>query len=206
MHFCFLFLLFSHTTANDFTLQLRSQKPTEHNPKQFRHWVENQTWKPQQTAIVVCDFWDQHHCLNAVRRMKEFGPRLNRLIIAARDQGATIIHSPSDCMPAYSEHPSRKRAATTPFTKSPKGIQHWCSRISPEEQAVYPIDQSDGGEDDDPKEHQQWSEHLKSLGRNPNLPWKRQNQMIPIDPKLDYITDKGQEVWNILQARQIRNV
>ena len=27
--------------------------------------------KPAETAVIVCDVWDAHHCLNAVRRVKE---------------------------------------------------------------------------------------------------------------------------------------
>lgn len=187
-------------------LSLRSRVPAESNPRQYQFKFENQSWKPAETAIIVCDFWDYHHCLNAVRRMKEFGPRLNRVINQARGQGITIIHSPSDCMPAYRDHPARLRATAVPFSPAAKEIQSWCSRIPAEAAASYPIDQSDGGEDDDPAEHQAWATKLKSLGRNPNMPWAKQNEMIPINAKRDFISDDGQEVWNILQARQIKNV
>src|SRR5688500_19704306 len=27
-----------------------------------------ESWDPKKTAIIVCDVWDSHHCLNAVRR------------------------------------------------------------------------------------------------------------------------------------------
>ncbi len=76
-------------------------------------------WDSQQTAIIVCDFWDYHHCLNAVRRMEQFGPRLNQVLAEARRKGATIIHSPSDCMPAYESHPARSRARQAPITPYP---------------------------------------------------------------------------------------
>lgn len=199
-------LLTGFTQGEEITVELRSQKKTEIHADRFQYSTTTQTWKASETAIIVCDFWDHHHCLNAVRRMKEFGPRLNRLIQQSRDQGMTIIHSPSDCMPAYQQHPARKRALAAPFSTAPQGIVHWCSRIPAEEQAAYPIDQSDGGEDDDPAEHRQWARELEALGRNPNLPWKKQNSMIPIDAPRDYISDRGQEVWNVLQAKKIKNV
>ncbi len=151
--------------------------------------------------------WDYHHCLNAVRRLSEFAPRLDKLLKTAREQGVTIIHSPSSCMDAYVDHPARNRAIGLGVVdKLPQDIKSWCSRIPSEEQAVYPIDQSDGGEDDDPKEHAEWAAKLKAMGRNPKAPWKAQSDLITIDAKRDYITDRGEEVWSILQRRGIQNV
>ncbi len=46
----------------------------------------------------------------------------------------------------------------------------------------------------------------KSLGRNPNTPWKQQTDLIKIDDAADFISDRGDEVWNILQHRGIKNV
>ena len=45
-----------------------------------------------------------------------------------------------------------------------------------------PIDQSDGGEDDEPAEHAQWVETLKSMGKNPRAPWTREIDVLSIDP------------------------
>ena len=168
--------------------------------------VENR-WDFAHTAVIVCDVWDAHHCLNAVRRLEEFAPRMNDVLKAARQCGATIIHSPSDCMAAYETHAARKRAIAAPAAKNmPKDIEHWCSRIPSEEQAVYPIDQSDGGEDDDPAEHAEWAAKLKAMGRNPGMPWKTQSKLIEIDAEHDIISDRGDEVWNVLESRGIKNV
>ena len=46
-----------------------------------------QRWTPKQTAVIVCDMWDAHHCLNAVRRAEEMAPRMNDFLKAARDRG-----------------------------------------------------------------------------------------------------------------------
>ena len=53
-----------------------------------------------------------------------------------------------------------------------------CSRIPAEERGRYPIDQSDGGEDDDLAEHRAWAEKLQGLGRNPPAPWKKQTDLL----------------------------
>lgn len=185
---------------------LRSRVPTELNQKWHQFNYRSERWQADETAIIVCDFWDYHHCLNAVKRMKEFGPRLNRVIQNARSRGMTIIHSPSDCMDAYQDHPARLRVTALRGTNSPKNIKSWCSKIPGEERAIYPIDQSDGGEDDLPKEHQRWAEQLSEMGRNPKMPWKKQNDMIGIDEEQDFISDKGDEVWNVLKSRKIKNV
>lgn len=188
-------------------LTLRSQYETSLSTQRYHIRETKEEWAPEETAIIVCDVWDYHHCLNAVRRLEEFAPRLDNVLKVARQQGVTIIHSPSDCMPAYESHPARSRTLSVPEAKKlPHGITAWCSSIPAEEQDVYPIDQSDGGEDDDPIEHAAWAEKLVQLGRNPNMPWKRQSALITIDSDLDYISDRGDEVWNILQSHGIQNV
>lgn len=195
------------TEAADIDLTLRHQVETSEGSGRYHRTTRTESWQPEETAVIVCDVWDYHHCLNAVRRLEEFGPRLNEVLTDARRRGMTIIHSPSDCMPAYAGHPARKRAVDTPLADGlPRDIKAWCSRIPNEEQAVYPIDQSDGGEDDDPDEHAKWAAKLKALGRNPGLPWQRQSDMITIDAESDYISDRGDEVWSILEARGIKNV
>jgi nicotinamidase-related amidase/type 1 glutamine amidotransferase len=191
----------------DLSLTLRSRTETSPGSGRYHTVLKPETWDPSKTALIVCDVWDLHHCFNAVRRVEEFGPRLNEVVQDARRRGVTIIHAPSDCMAAYADHPARKRAIETPKVKDlPPDITSWCSRIPAEEQAVYPIDQSDGGEDDDPREHADWAAKLAAMGRNPRAPWKQQADLIGIDAQRDFISDKGDEVWSILQSRGIENV
>jgi type 1 glutamine amidotransferase len=87
----------------------------------------------------------------------------------------------------------------------PKEIGSWCYVIPEEQKGVYPIDQSDGGEDDDAYEHRQWAARLTAMGRNPRAPWKSQIATIEIQPG-DFISDNGEEIWSILEARGIENV
>jgi type 1 glutamine amidotransferase/nicotinamidase-related amidase len=195
------------STADDFTLQLRYQVETAPGSGRYHRLARQETWNPRETAVVVCDVWDLHHSQNAVRRLEEFAPRLDELLKETRRQGATIIHSPSDCMDAYADHPARHRAIATPKTAQlPDDIRSWCSRIPAEEQAVYPLDQSDGGDDDDPEEHKAWAAKLEKLGRDPGLPWQKQSDLITIDAEADFISDRGDEVWSILEQRGIKNV
>lgn len=167
---------------------------------------EVETWDVKQTAIVVCDMWDAHHCLNAVKRAEEMAPRMNQVLERARGQGVFIIHAPSSCMDPYRDHPGRKMMQQAPRAANlPKDISEWCRQIPSEEQGTYPIDQTDGGEDDDPVEHEQWHQRLAGMGRNPKMPWKAQLNLLKITDD-DGISDSGVEIWNALEHRGIRNV
>ena len=164
-------------------------------------------WDPAATAVIVCDMWDLHHCLNAVRRENEMAPRVNEFLVKCRDKGVLIIHAPSSCMAPYAGTPARKRAQSAPKAANlPNGIDGWCKSIPAEEKLKYPIDQTDGGEDDDPTEHAAWAAELKSKGLNPRAPWTRQIDVLKIDQERDAISDSGVEIWNLLEERKIRNV
>lgn len=188
-------------------VDLRYQQPVSPAGEQYHRLQRSESWNPQNTAVIVCDMWDSHHCVNAVRRVAELAPRIARFNEELRGRGVTIIHAPSSCMQAYANHPARQRAVATPKAVSmPTDIASWCDQIPREEAAAYPLDQAEGGEDDDPLDHQQWAERLAASGRNPKAPWQAQCADIPIDAKADFISDSGTEIWSILENRQISNV
>jgi nicotinamidase-related amidase len=193
-------------SGTDFTLSLRYRVPVAEGVDRFHTLTRSETWPAAETAVVVCDVWDSHHCLNAVRRVREMAPRMNEFLIEARRRGALIIHAPSECMQPYEGHPARRRAIDAPRAANlPADIGQWCDRIPAEEKGVYPIDQSDGGEDDDPQEHAQWRAQLQAEGRTPDAPWKKQIDLLEIRDE-DAISDRGAEVWNVLEQRGIRHV
>ncbi|MFM7148723.1 MAG: isochorismatase family protein [Gemmataceae bacterium] len=188
-------------------LKLRKREETSPGSGRFHALVKPAQWEAGKTAVIVCDMWDLHHCLNATRRGGEMAPRVDAFLKNLRDRGATVIHAPSSCMDAYKEHPSRKRAQAVPRAKNlPAAIGEWCHRIPSEEKGTYPIDQSDGGEDDDLKEHQAWAKKLAGLGRDPRAPWKSQMEALTIDPARDFVSDSGEEIWSILDQRGIDQV
>lgn len=188
-------------------LELRYQLPTSDGSPRFHRLSRAEKWNPSNTAVIVCDMWDSHHCVNAVRRVAELAPRIDRFCNVLRDQGVTIIHAPSSCMDAYRDHPARHRVATIPAAASmPEDIASWCDQIPSEEVAAYPVDQSQGGEDDDWEDHRLWAQRLESIGRNPRAPWQRQVDVIGMDEKRDFISDSGTEIWSILAFQNIQNV
>ncbi len=172
----------------------------------FRPVVRNEVWQSAETAVIVCDMWDAHHCYRAVLRENQMVPSMERLLSTVRERGVTIIHAPSSCVGAYADHPARLRTLNVPQAAPPKDINAWCHSIPAEESATYPIDQSDGGEDDTAEEHATWAVQLQARGLDPKAPWTKQHPGITIDGKLDFISDRGDEIWSILKARGIKNV
>jgi nicotinamidase-related amidase/type 1 glutamine amidotransferase len=195
---------------NSSALKLNLRRRIETSPGSGRYHTLTErdvAWDARQTAIIVCDMWDAHHCLNAVRRVNELAPRMNQVLHAARDRGALIVHAPSGCMEPYADRPGRQLAKSAPTAENlPGDIGQWCRQISSEERGAYPVDQREGGEDDDLVEHRQWHDYLASIFRNPKAPWKAQHPALEIDDSKDAISDSGVEIWNLLEQRGIKNV
>ena len=193
--------------AQTLSLQLRFQQPTSAGSDRFHRLTRSEQWDATKTAVIVCDMWDAHHCVNAVRRVAQLAPRIDAFCNELRAEGVTIIHAPSSCMAAYEKHPARLRAkAIEPAASLPPDIGSWCDQIPSEEAAAYPVDQSAGGEDDDPEDHRLWAERLTAIGRNPRAPWLSQVSAIGIDEDSDFISDSGTEIWSILESKNIQNV
>lgn len=167
---------------------------------------EDASWHPRQTAAVICDMWDLHHCKNATDRVGELAPRMNTVIGELRRRGVLIVHSPSSCLAPYENTPARQRAKSAPKASNlPGDIGEWCNRIPSEEKGKYPIDQSDGGCDTPEEPQKAWAEWLKAQGRNPGAPWKRQIDVLEIKDE-DALSDSGVEIWNLLESRGITHV
>ncbi len=196
-----------------YELTLRRQQPGAEDRAFWRSIESPAAWKASETAVIVCDVWDLHHCRRAVERLEEFAPRIAKLCDTVRAAGGTVIHAPSDCMPAYASHPARDRVLDLVDRSLPAGFEPppaakgaWCSGVGLEFLAEYPLDQSLGGEDDEPAEHAAWAAELERMGRNPKMPWKMQSPLVPIDAAADFMSDNGAEVARVLAARGIRHV
>ena len=192
-----------------FRVTLRSRQAAGEGGEEGESFLVEQrteTWKPRETAVIVCDMWDLHHCKNATERVGEMAPVMNRVLKKARGAGALIVHAPSSCMGPYKDHPARQRARSAPAAANlPSDIGEWCHRIPAEEKGTYPLDQSDGGCDSVGEPQAAFREHLVSLGKNPGAPWTRQIDTLEIHDD-DAISDSGVEIWNLLESRTIRNV
>jgi nicotinamidase-related amidase len=165
-----------------------------------------QSWKARETAVIVCDMWDHHHCPTAEKRVGELAGPMDAFLAALRKKGVLVIHAPSSCMDPYKETLARKRAQMAPQAVDlPAKIGEWCYKIPAEELGKYPIDQTDGGCDCTADEQKAHKDYLTSINRNPMAPWKRQIDAITIRDE-DAVSDSGVEIWNLLADQGIKNV
>jgi len=198
--FCIVFSVLSsfvYGMSDDKPLLLvtRSRALLDDNSGRFRVVQNKVEWNPKETAIIICDMWNQHWCKGATERVAELAPYMNDVVCEARDKSVLIIHAPSGTVGAYADHPARRRAQAAPKTVNlPDGIDKWCNWINEKEKADYPIDQSDGGCDCEPK-----------CKQGPPWPWKSQIDTIEIRNE-DAISDSGVEIWNLLEKQGIKNV
>ena len=149
-------------------------------------------WDLRRTAVVVCDMWDNHTCKSAAARVAELAPRANEVVTALRRRGAFIIHCPSDTMKFYEGTPQRTLARSAPKLATPESLR-WCV-LDPKREAPLPIDDSDGGCDDDPR---------CTYGKMPPYPWTRQHAAIVIKDG-DAVTESA-EAYYLMRQRGLTN-
>jgi len=161
---------------------------------QERVVVANSAWLPKQTAIIVIDMWDDHHCKSAAARVAEMAPAMNLALKAARSQGALIIHAPSDCADFYNDSPARKRALAAPKTKAPTKFQ-W-NYFDPKREAGLAPKLEEGGCACDTPEP--CSPSVRK--------WTKETPLLEIDGSVDVVSADGQEIFNVLKDRRIETV
>lgn len=193
---CPLFLLVLLTatpraeSAEDLVFQGRRIVRSPGDAHAWQTVYEPIRWHPSHTAAVICDMWDRHWCQGATARVAEMAPRMNRVVESLRRQGVLIIHAPSDTMKFYADTPGRKLAQAAPVATAHPPLKGWCG-LDPLREPPLPIDDSDGGCDDEPPCKQ-------------GHPWRQQIPTLQIEPQ-DAITDSA-EAFNLMRQRGITNV
>lgn len=172
------------TADRSLTLPLRSRVELFRGSGEWQPVTVEQQVPANQSALLICDMWDKHWCPQATLRCGELAEKMAPLVEAARAAGVLIIHAPSDTMDFYSEHPARLQTLGLAKTELPKTRE-----LS---DPPLPIDDSDGGCDDDP---------------SPKMykAWGRQHAAIRIDQR-DLITDDGELVYSHLQKHGIKQL
>jgi nicotinamidase-related amidase len=165
-------------------LKLRTQVEPFKGSGQFREVTLPAEFKPNETAILICDMWDKHWCPSATKRCGAIAEKMEPVLQAARAKGVLIVHAPSECMGFYKDTPQRRKLAELTKLPPPK------DKDIPE--PPLPIDASDGGCDDDnpPKSFRAWT---------------RQHPVLSIGPD-DVISDDGREIYSYFQQRGIKNL
>ena len=151
------------------------------------HWqvVNFQEEVPlKETAVVICDMWDNHWCTGAARRVDLLARKMAPVIDEARSHGILIIHAPSDTMSFYKGYPQRKRMLEIAKVDPPPDLNLSAPRL--------PIDDADGGCDTTPPD-------------KVYVAWTRENSAIRVGDS-DLISDDGEEIYSLLRQRAIKNL
>ncbi|MCX7429139.1 MAG: isochorismatase [Planctomycetia bacterium] len=166
-------------------LQLRARVELFKGSGQWNEVTVEEEFPLAQTALLLCDVWNDHYCKSAVRRLGVMVPTMNRLTQVARSKGIQIVHAPSNFMDFYTGTPYRLRAQLAPRAPLPKLLD------MPD--PPLPVDSSDGGCDDVPQ--------CVYDGRS----YVREHVGIEI-AGFDAISDDGQEVYSLFQQLGIKNM
>jgi nicotinamidase-related amidase len=148
-------------------------------------------WKVSETAIIICDMWDDHYCKLAAQRVGVMVPKMNEVTSAARGHGVMIIHAPSGTLDLYAGTPHRLRMQQAKPAKAPVEIAKWC-HLDPKKEPPLPVDTSKQSCDD------------PVVG----LAVRRFTRQHPGLDIIGYdgVSDSGQEIYNFLVQEGIENV
>jgi nicotinamidase-related amidase len=148
-------------------------------------------WNVAETAIIVCDMWDDHHCKIAAQRVGAMTPKMNQVLTAARDRGVMIIFAPSETMNVYADTSYRKRMQQAKPAEPPMPIERRCDVDSPREPRPLPVDTKLDCDDE-------------TLG--PVIRFHtRQHAGLQITG-FDGISDDGREIYNFCEQEGIKNI
>lgn len=158
--------------------------------------VVHREWDPARAALVICDMWDRAQCVSVARRAEDLAPRIDSLATHLRREGTLIVHAPGGCMDAYRGTPARDRALQAPWAESPAPID-WNS-WNCDDPAALPRTLVDAGPC-------ACASPESCCEAGAPYPWTRQIETIEIADD-DAVTDDGQELFNLLTARNIDDV
>lgn len=170
------------------TLAVRAREETAAKSGRYHAVAKQLAWSPAKSAVVVCDMWDKHWCPGATARVGELAPRVNEVLVALRKKGVLVVHCPSDTMDFYANTPARKLAQDAPKSTPKVPLERWC-KLDPKREGKLPIDDSDGGCEENVKNYKAWS---------------RQHPAIEILPG-DAVTDSD-EAYHLFRQRGIETV
>jgi nicotinamidase-related amidase len=187
------------------TVTLQQKVPTQQNPNVREVSLKKEEWKAAETAIIICDMWNEHWCKNCTARVAELAGPMNEMLTAARNKGVLIIHAPSETMHTYENTPQRKTAQA--FLNKDEEVNNtikgWQTRgLDTEKGRSYPIQVvSDGC--DCPVRCPPLGEYQRNHGGK--SPWQHQIKTITIADN-DLVSDSGNEIGAYLKAKGYKNV
>jgi nicotinamidase-related amidase len=172
-------------------LHLQERRETAPGSGQFQVVERTVDWNVAQTAIIVCDMWDDHYCKMAGQRVNALVPAMNQVLTAARSHGVMIIHAPSGTLDLYADTPQRQRMQQAKPAQPPMPLLSWCN-LDPAKEPALPVDTSQCACDD------------PVVGLRVRK-YTRQHAGLDIIG-YDGISDSGQEIFNFCEQHGITNI
>lgn len=170
-------------TGSRLSLSLRTRVETFKGSSLWNKIAVQDSFSPNESAVLICDMWDTHWCESATIRVNILAGRINALINVARQRGVQIIHSPSDTIEFYKNTPQRQAIANIASIDLPKPFN------LPD--PALPIDDSDRGCDTGECNH--------------HKAWTRQHPTIEIADG-DVISETGTEIYNLIHVLGIKKL
>ncbi|HEX4770780.1 MAG TPA: isochorismatase [Bryobacteraceae bacterium] len=165
------------------SMEVRSRVELFRGSGQWSEVRATYPFDPARSALIVCDMWDRHWCSGANVRVAALVKRLEPILETARRHGMIVVHAPSETMAFYAQAPQRQRMLSLAAVTPPKEL----NLTSP----PLPIDDSGGGCD--------------TPGEKEHRAWTCEHPGLTIAPD-DFISDNGQEIYNLLRSRGIETV
>ena len=178
-------------TPGQFVLHQRTRTETAIGSGQWKEGNKEAVWHASETAIIVCDMWDGHYCVSAAERVADMVPRMNAVLTAARNHGATVIHAPSGVTYHYADMPQRKRMQQAKKVKPELPLEAWCY-VDPKREPELPVDVSKQACDD------------PVIGAVVQK-FSRQHPGLTISG-WDGVSDNGEEIYSYLKQEGLKNI
>jgi nicotinamidase-related amidase len=161
------------------TLDLRSRVELFKGSGEWAEVHARKSIPAGETAILICDMWDNHWCKGATQRVGVLADKMDPVLARARQLGILIIHAPSETMDFYQDTPQRQFMLALERVEPPPAL----ALADP----ALPIDDKAGGCDT----HDAF---FKA--------WTRENAKLHIAAG-DVVSDKGPEIYSLLRLRNI---
>ena len=178
-------------TPGQFVLHQRTRTESAKGSGEWKEGGKEVVWNASETAIIICDMWDGHYCVSAAERVADMVPRMNSVLTAARNHGATVIHAPSGVTYHYADMPQRKRLQQATKFKPEFPLEAWCN-VDPKREPELPVDVSKQACDD------------PIVGAVVQK-FSRQHPGLTISG-WDGVSDNGEEILSYLKQEGLKNV
>lgn len=172
-------------------LHARERKPVGSGGDVVQASERTIEWEAADTAIIICDMWDDGYCKLAAQRAALMVPRMNQVVSAARSHGVMVIHAPSNTMNMYADSPHRRLMKYAKPAQPPVPILAAC-RLDTSKEPALPVDTSKCACDD------------PVVGSFVPT-YSRQHRGLDI-VGYDGISDSGQEIYNFCEQEGIKNI